>query len=203
MNCGYPFNDRFSFWPGNVYTAYCLPCLHIQDMEYVCEHSFSPIYLVTGVNSPAFSSYLHQEEGHAVRLQGPGELHILHFCLDLRHLATVFMFLDRDHQSHLHPSITTYCMLCVALWDLHVFNSVNSFLNREQITIIPMGHPQFQTHYFLWMQHLSNVMYILGIFSSRTPSAWCTLLVGTPSGYRDKWHFYMVTLMSYRHFLFC
>lgn len=113
MNCGYPFNDRFSFWPGNVYTAYCLPCLHIQDMEYVCEHSFSPIYLVTGVNSPAFSSYLHQEEGHAVRLQGPGELHILHFCLDLRHLATVFMFLDRDHQSHLHPSITTYCMLCV------------------------------------------------------------------------------------------
>lgn len=32
-------------------------------------------------------------------------------------------------------------------------------------------------------------MCILGIFSSRTLFAWCTLWVGTPSGYGDKWHF--------------
>lgn len=44
----------------------------------------------------SLSSHLHQEEGHSVRLQGPGELHILHFCLDLCHLATVFMLLDRE-----------------------------------------------------------------------------------------------------------
>lgn len=65
--------------------------------------SCSPFHLFTGVDSCAFfSAYLHQEEGHSVRLQGPGELHILHFCLDLCHLSAVCMVLHKGDYSRLH-----------------------------------------------------------------------------------------------------
>lgn len=70
-------------------------------MQYICEHSFSQIYLFAGVDLHYFSAYLDQKEGHSICLQGPGELHILHFCLNLCHLSTVFMFLDKQHQLHL------------------------------------------------------------------------------------------------------
>lgn len=53
------------------------------------------------------------------------------------------------------------------------------------------------------MQHLSKAMNILGIFSSLRLSAWCTPLVETPSGCREKEHLDTVTPMSCRHFLFC
>ena len=38
-------------------------------------------------------TYLHQEEGNPVGAEGPGQFHILHFGLDLRHLATVLVVL--------------------------------------------------------------------------------------------------------------
>lgn len=41
-----------------------------------------------------FPSHLDQEEGDAVRPQGSSQLDVLHFCFDLGHLSTVFVFLQ-------------------------------------------------------------------------------------------------------------
>lgn len=77
---------RFSLWE----------CEHTVRCAYVSD------YLFTGVKELGVSSYLYQEEGHSICKQGPGELHILHFCLNLHHLSTVVMVLDKQYKSHLH-----------------------------------------------------------------------------------------------------
>lgn len=79
-----------------IFNLFC-KCCRAGFHPPVAETSCSGLCLESG----EVNLYLHQEKGHSVRLQGPGELHVLHFCLDLCHLSTVFVVLHRK-QSYLH-----------------------------------------------------------------------------------------------------
>lgn len=58
-----------------------------------------------GGKKPA-NSYLHEKEGHSICLEGPSKLHILYFSFYLRHLSTVFMFLENNsYISNLNLSV--------------------------------------------------------------------------------------------------
>lgn len=86
-------------------------------------NTFGNILFLSFTLTNGFNSYLDQEEGHSICLQGPGKLHILHFCLNLCHLSTVFMVLDKRQQLYLHlfRLIIMYVMCCITLSMCFIF----------------------------------------------------------------------------------